>query len=179
MTRALRFAFTAVYATIVVSFLAGGVYLVGLALVSGWLGLGLSEATLASRFATLLNSIGYLTIAVTALELGQTVLEEEVLRSTHVSGPTRARRFLSRFMVVVVVALGVESMVTVFHFASDDPAQLPNAAVIAVAAALLLAAWGVFVHLNRSAEELEPESMAATKDEDASVKAKEDGTGEG
>jgi hypothetical protein len=177
--RALRYIFTAAYAVIVLSFLASGVYLVGIALVSGWQGLVADESTLASRFDALLYSIGYLTIAVTALELGQTVLEEEVLRSTHVSGPTRARRFLSRFMVVVVVALGVESMVTVFHFASDDPSQLPNAAVIAVAAALLLAAWGLFVHLNRSAEELEPESMAATKREDESVKAKEDGHSRG
>jgi hypothetical protein len=31
---------------------------------------------------------------------------------------------------------------------------------------LLLAGWGLFVHLNRSAEELEPEAMAEAKRED-------------
>jgi hypothetical protein len=35
---------------------------------------------------------------------------------------------------------------------------------------VLLAAWGVFIHLNRSAEELEPEAMADAKDEDVKVK---------
>ena len=96
-------------------------------------------------------------------------------RSTHMSGPTRARRFLSRFLVVVVVALAVESLIAVFHFAQDAPEHLPHAAAIAGAAALLLAAWGVFVWLNRAAEEIEPESMAAAKREDLEVQALEDG----
>lgn len=62
---------------------------------------------LRERFNSILEGIGWLTITVVALELGQTVLEEEVLRSAQVSAPTRVRRFLSRFMVVVVVALSM------------------------------------------------------------------------
>jgi len=31
---------------------------------------------------------------------------------------------------------------------------------------LMLAGWGVFIHLNRSAEELEPEAMEEAKSED-------------
>ena len=34
---------------------------------------------------------------------------------------------------------------------------------------ILLAAWGVFVHLNRSAEELEPDAMADAKREDDKI----------
>ena len=40
---------------------------------------------------------------------------------------------------------------------------------------MLLAAWGVFVHLNRGAEEMEPESMAAAKQEDVEVQQRESG----
>jgi hypothetical protein len=36
-------------------------------------------------------------------------------------------------------------------------------------AAALLTAWGVFVRLNRSAEELEPEAMEEAKKEDEKV----------
>ena len=36
-------------------------------------------------------------------------------------------------------------------------------------AATLLAAWGVFVRLNRGAEELEPEAMQEAKEEDSKV----------
>ena len=175
VTRAIRVLFVATYAAIVFLFLAGGIYLVGLVVVEAWVGLRVAGVGLTSRFDTVLRSMGYLTIAVAALELGQTVLEEEVLRSTHVSGPTRARRFLSRFVVVVVVALAVESLIAVFQFAHEAPEHLPYAASIAVAAALLLAAWGVFVQLNLGAEALEPEGMAAAKHEDVEVTRKEGG----
>lgn len=173
MTSVLRLAFTAVYGAIVLLFLACGAYLVGVAAANAWEGLWRAGTAYPARFDVVLRSIGYLTIAVAALELGQTVLEEEVLRSTQVSGPTRARRFVSRFLVVVVVALSVESLVAVFHYSIEAPEQLPNAAAIGVAAALLLLAWGAFVHLNRAAEELEPESMEEAKREDAAVKARE------
>jgi hypothetical protein len=169
-----RYAFVGGYGAIVALFLACGLYLVGLAALDLWRGV-MAAATPGAGFDVVLRCVGYLTIAVAALELGQTVLEEEVLRSTHMSGPTRARRFLSRFLVVVVVALAVESLIAVFHFANDAPQHLPDAASIAAAAGLLLASWGVFVRLNRAAEELEPESMAAAKREDVEVQALEHG----
>ncbi len=118
------------------------------------------------RFNAILECIGLVTIAVVALELGQTILEEEVQRQAQISAPTRVRRFLSRFMVVIIVALSIECLVAVFEIAHTNPLQLPQAASIGVAAAVLLAAWGVFIKLNKSAEELEPEAMERTKRED-------------
>ena len=115
------------------------------------------------RFVAVLECIGLLTIAVAALELGQTILEEEVQRSSPISAPTRVRRFLSRFIVVVVVALSIECLVAVFEFIHDSPEKLPHAATVGLAAAALLAAWGVFVRLNVAAETLEPEAMADAK----------------
>ena len=91
------------------------------------------------------------------------------------AAPTRVRRFLSRFMVVLVVALSIETLVAVFEFSRSDPALLPYAASIGIAAAALLAAWGVFVKLNRAAEELEPEAMQKAKQEDAAVENANEG----
>jgi hypothetical protein len=174
--RFVRFVFVSGYVAVVVLFSCCGLLLVGLAALELWHSLVASAGMSAeARFDIVLRSIGFLTIAVAALELGQTVLEEEVLRTTHVSGPTRARRFLSRFLVVVVVSLAVEALIAVFQFAHQTPELLPEAATIAASAALILAAWGVFVGLNRRAEELEPESMAAAKLEDAEVRRKEGG----
>jgi hypothetical protein len=121
------------------------------------------------RLNAVLESIGLLTIAVAALELGQTIIEEEIQRKAHTSAPTRVRRFLSRFMIVIIVSLAIESLVAVFQFTHDDPTLLPHASAIGVAAAILLAAWGVFIRLNRSAEELEPEAMEQAKREDQQV----------
>ena len=125
--------------------------------------------TLMQRLNAVLESIALLTIAVAALELGQTIIEEEVQREAHMSAPTRVRRFLSRFMIVLVVALTIETLVAVFQFSHEDPAQLPYAAAIGLTAAALLAAWGVFIRLNQSAEQLEPEAMEQAKQEDKTV----------
>jgi hypothetical protein len=127
------------------------------------------EETLQARFVSVLQCIGLLTIAVASLELGQTILEEQVLRSTAISGPTRVRRFLSRFIVVVVIALSIECLVAVFELIHDAPEYLPHAATVGVAAALLLASWGVFVKLNSVAEELEAHRIDEVTEEDRKV----------
>jgi hypothetical protein len=129
------------------------------------------QVTMQVRFVSVLECIGLLTIAAAALELGQTILEEEVQRSSVISAPTRVRRFLSRFIVVIVVALSIECLVAVFEFIHASPELLPHAAAIGVAAAALLAAWGLFVRLNVAAETLEPEAIEHAKKEDEKVEA--------
>ena len=158
------------YVLIVGLFLLCGFSLIVMAGVELWQALTVREhVALQDRFDAILESIGLLTIAVAALELGQTVLEEEVVRRVQMSAPTRVRRFLSRFLIVVVVSLAIECLVTVFQLTHKNPALLPQAAAIGVAAAVLLSAWGFFVRQNKSVEDLEPEAMAAAKSEDHKV----------
>lgn len=121
------------------------------------------------RFFQLLECVGLLTIAVASLELGQTVLEEEVQRSASIAAPTRVRRFLSRFMVVVIISLSIECLVAVFQFLHGTPELLPQAASIGAAAALLLLAFGAFNRLNIEAEKLEPQAMREAKAEDQKI----------
>ena len=151
-------------------FVLSAAALIALAAIQIWSGIHLfAQSSLSERLNSVLEAIALLTVAVAALELAQTILEEEVLREAHMSAPTRVRRFLSRFMVVLVVSLSIETVVLVFRFAQDHPEYLPYAASVGMTAALLMAAWGVFIRLNRAAEELEPEAMAEAKKEDRKV----------
>lgn len=168
--RIVRALFAVGYSTVSLLFFACGIALIVFAVVELWEGIAPgSSLELRDRFNGVLEAIGLLTIAVAALELGQTVLEEEVQREAHMSAPTRVRRFLSRFLIVVIVSLSIETLVAVFRLLHDDPDRLPQASTIGLAAAALLAAWGVFVRLNRSAEELEPEAMEKAKSEDEEI----------
>jgi hypothetical protein len=163
------------YTTITVLFVCCALALIVLAAHELWRGVNpINVISLRGRFGALLESIGLLTIAVAAFELGQTILEEEVWREVHTSGPTRVRRFLSRFMIVIIVALGIEAMISVFQFAHDDPTHLPHASLIGVAAATLLAGWGFFIKCNTSAEMLEPEAMEEAKREDEKIFSSEE-----
>ena len=118
----------------------------------------------------IIEAVGLLAAAVVALQIAQTIAEEEVIRDAHISGPTRVRRFLSRFLVVVVVALAIEGLVATFGAVHEDPTRLVYAASILSSVGVLLAGWGVFVRLNGYAEELEPEAMEAAKREDKKLK---------
>ena len=115
---------------------------------------------------TLIEALGVLAVAVVALQIAQTIAEEEVVREAHVSAPTRVRRFLSRFIVVIAIALAVEALVGTMKALRGDMTLLPHAAKGVVGVALLLAAWGYFILANSSAEDIEPEAMAQAKKED-------------
>jgi hypothetical protein len=167
MVKFLTKVFAIGYSSIIFLLICSALSLIFFAVIELWQGINpFEDHPLRERFNSILESIGLLTIAVVALELGQTILEEEVQRKAQVSAPTRVRRFLSRFMVVIIVALSIECLVAVFEIAHKDTSQLPQAASVGLAAAVLLAAWGLFIKLNRSAEELEPEAMERTKQED-------------
>ena len=118
----------------------------------------------------IIDAVGLLAAAVVALQISQTIAEEEVIRDAHISAPTRVRRFLSRFLVVVVVAVVIEGLVATFRAVHEEPIQMAYAASILLAAGVLLAAWGIFIRLNRYAEELEPEAMEEAKREDRKFK---------
>lgn len=149
-------------------FAAAALMLIAIAARMGW------EAFMAgldgAAAQAVIEAVGLLAAAVVALQIAETIFEEEVVRDADISAPTRVRRFLSRFFVVVVVALSIEGLVATFRALHEDPSQLPYAASILVGTGVLLAAWGLFVYLNRSAEELEPEAMADAKREDKKLK---------
>lgn len=120
-----------------------------------------NAALLEQRFRSVLECIGLITVSVACVGLSQTILEEEVVSHPQVSASTRVRRFLSRFLVVVVVALAIEFLVAVFEFLHGDPGRLPHAAAVGGATAMLLVGWGVFVRLSAAAERQEQVTQPA------------------
>lgn len=105
--------------------------------------------TLAKRFDLVLDCIAMLTIAMASMELAHTVVEEEFDFTARLNAAARARRVLSRFLVVVIVSLAIESLVAIFKLVDDDPARISEGAYIAFAAAALLAAWGFFIRMGQ------------------------------
>jgi hypothetical protein len=158
-----------IHALMALLFACASLALIAIAFRMAWLTLlGQEWGEIAAQ--GVIEAVGLLAAAVVALQIAQTIAEEEVIRAAHVSGPTRVRRFLSRFMVVLVVALAIEGLVATFRALHENAAQLPAAAAILVGTAALLAGWGLFIRLNRYAEELEPEAMEEAKREDQKLK---------
>lgn len=156
--------FRVVHAVIALLFACAALILIGIAARAGWF--AVSGGWDANAAQAIIEAIGLLAAAVVAVQIAETVTEEEVIREADISAPTRVRRFVSRFFVVIIVALAIEGLVATFKAIHEDLSYLVYAAAVIAATALLLAAWGLFVHLNRSAEELEPEAMEDAKQED-------------
>lgn len=162
--KAVMILFKSIHAVMAVLFACSALMLIAIATKLGWFAFasGLTEATA----QTVIEAVGLLAAAVVALQIAETIAEEEVIRDAHISAPTRVRRFLSRFFAVVIVALAIEGLVATFKALHEDSTRLPEAASILVGVGVLLAAWGVFIRFNREAEELEPEAMEEAKRED-------------
>ena len=158
-------AFAAVHAGFALGFALLSLLLLGVAVRTSWTALAGGSFDGAAA-VELIEAMGLLAVAVVSLQVAQTIAEEEVVREAHVSAPTRVRRFLSRFIVVVAVALAIEGLVATMKALHEDMALLPHAAAAVIAVAALIAAWGVFIRLNRAAEDVEPEAMRQAKEED-------------
>lgn len=165
--KAVQAAFRLVHALLAVMFACAALMLMAIAARTGWNAFP-GDLDAAGALAVI-EVVGLLAAAVVALQIAETIAEEEVIRNADISAPTRVRRFLSRFFVVVIVALAIEGLVATFKAIHEDLTHLAYAGGLLLATGALLGAWGVFVHLNRSAEELEPEAMADAKSEDQKV----------
>src|SRR5436305_372966 len=134
-----------VHGLMAILFAVAAVVLIVIAVRVGWAAVmvGLDRAAAQG----VIESIGLLAAGVVALQIAQTITEEEVVRDAQVSAPTRVRRFLSRFMVVIVVSLAIEGLVATFKAIHEDMAQLPYAASLLLSVGLLLAGWGLFIRL--------------------------------
>lgn len=159
--------FSVMHAGIAVLLACAAIVLIVIATRIGWHALSALDVAGAQQ---VIEAVGYLAAAVVALQIAQTVAEEEVVRAAHISAPTRVRRFLSRFLVVLVVALAIEALVATFGAVHEDRTHLAYAAAMVAAVGLLLAGWGIFLRFNREAEELEPEAMQEAKNEDEKLR---------
>jgi low affinity Fe/Cu permease len=159
--------YSVLHAFIALFFGLAALMLVAIAANLAWTAFGSGLSAHAAE--AIIEAMGLLAAGVVALQISQTIAEEEVIRDAHISAPTRVRRFLSRFMVVIVVAVAVEALVATFK-AREDPMLLLYAAATFASVGVILAGWGIFVRLNTYAEELEPEAMAEAKQEDQKLR---------
>ena len=156
------------HGVIAVALALAALLLLASAVHTAWLALG--EGFDGETALTIIEAIGLVAVAIVSLQIAQTIAEEEVIRDEHVSAPTRVRRFLSRFMVVIAVALAIEGLIATFKAIHEAPGDLLYASVLIASVGALLAGWGAFIWFNRAAEDVEPEAMQEAKDEDKKLK---------
>jgi hypothetical protein len=159
--------FTAVHAVIALLFALAALTLVWIAARAAWSvwsgGLD-ADATL-----HMVQALGILASGVVALQIAQTVVEEEVVRDAHISG--------SHAGAPVSVPFSGGAGRGTGHRGPGGHVQGPGrpgqpAVFLGPdrGGGRLAGGVGVFIHLNRSAEELEPEAMQEAKGGDRKMR---------
>src|SRR5262245_63778318 len=114
--------------------------------------------------AGLLESIGYVVIAVAVFDVAKYFVEEEVIRGREMRLPSEARRSLTKFVSTIAIAVFIEALVMVFRQGSQDIALILYPAAILVTGVLIILGLGLYQRLSADVEaQVEARDKAAEK----------------
>jgi hypothetical protein len=68
----------------------------------------------------IIDSVGYVVIAIAILDIAKHLIEEEVLQDGGASAPVAFGRNLSKFVLIISIAVFLEGLVLVFKVTQDD-----------------------------------------------------------
>jgi hypothetical protein len=101
---------------------------------------------------SLLDGIGLVVVALAVFDVAKYLMEEEVLRDRELRSASEARETLTKFMVIIVIALTLEALVFVLGAASEDLSLLVFPALLFAVAAAMVVALGVYLRLSGQLE---------------------------
>jgi hypothetical protein len=102
--------------------------------------------------AGLLESIGYVVIAVAVFDVAKYFVEEEVIRGREMRLASEARRSLTKFISTIAIAVFIEALVMVFRQGGQDIALILYPAAILVTGVLIILGLGVYQRLSADVE---------------------------
>ena len=124
-----------------------------LSVYSGGLILAALRGPWAEAGAGLLESIGYVVIAVAVFDVAKYFVEEEVIRGREMRLASEARRSLTKFISTIAIAVFIEALVMVFRQGSQDVALILYPAAILVTGILIILGLGLYQRLSAEVED--------------------------
>jgi hypothetical protein len=101
---------------------------------------------------TMLNAIGLIVIAMAGFDVSKYLMEEEVLRDRELRSASEARQTLTKFLVIIIIAISLEALVFVFRAGSKDFADLLYPTLLIGASAFLVITLGLYQRFSTEAE---------------------------
>ena len=95
-----------------------------------------------------LDSAGLVIIGFAIVETSKFIAEEEILRRKELRSAVEARRSLTKFITIIVIAASLEALVMIFETSRTDVTKSIYPAALFVAAMFALIALGVFQWLS-------------------------------
>jgi hypothetical protein len=134
----------------------------GLVAISVW-NLILGALAGAGSTVGVLHSVGLIIVSVAIFDVGKFLIEEEVIRARELRSIREARRSLTKFMSIIIIATSLEALVIVFETKQEVVSHLLYPSILLISAVLVLVGLSVFVWLSSRADALLPREVAAVE----------------
>jgi hypothetical protein len=101
---------------------------------------------------SLLDGIGLVVVSLAVFDVAKYLMEEEVLSQRELRSAIEARETLTKFLVIIIIALTLEALVFVLGAASRDLRLLVYPAGLLAVSCLMVLSLAVYLRLSSNAE---------------------------
>jgi len=98
----------------------------------------------------MLDAIGLIVVAIAVFDVAKYLMEEEVLRDRELRSAREARETLTKFLVIISIAVSLEALVFIFGAGKKDMASLLYPTLLMAVAVLLVVGLGLYQRLTLS-----------------------------
>lgn len=96
----------------------------------------------------MLDGIGQIVISVAVFDVAKYLMEEEVLRERELRSPREARQTLTKFLVIIAIAVTLEALVFIFGAGTRDVNALLYPTILLAVSVFLVIGLGLFQRLS-------------------------------
>lgn len=90
-----------------------------------------------------------LTLGLAIFDLAKTLLEQEVIFKNYSKTSKAEYKVLTKFLITIIIALLIESLMVVFKIAIDDYSLMINAVYLILGVSVLIVSLAVFIYLSK------------------------------
>jgi hypothetical protein len=112
----------------------------------------------------LLDAVGLIIIAMAVGDVGKSLYEEEIVRERELASAIEARQNLTKFMVIICIAVALEGVVHVLRAANEETRALLPPVLLVLSAAVLMVGLGVYQKLSGPIEATERKAGTAANE---------------
>jgi len=100
----------------------------------------------------LLSAVGLMVIAMACVDVGKYLFDEEVVRERELRSAVEARQSLTKFMVIICIAVALEGLVQIARVSQASFDALLPAALLILTAVAVMVGLGVYQKLSGEVE---------------------------
>lgn len=102
--------------------------------------------------SVMLQSVGAIVIAVAIIDVAKYMIEEEVYRNKELRSAKEARQTMTKIIVIISIAVGIEGLVYIFKAGMHDITLLLYPAALVLVSVIAIVGLGVYQKLSVNVE---------------------------